>query len=327
MNEYGDIGEMWEAALESVMAGSTCAAHGDPTLERVGWAGRLLNPDRATLLSPTRRFDPAYASAELLWYLSGEKSVARMLPYAPQYGKFAGPDGDADGYAYGWRFENNPGFEMATRTADGWGFADQFDALVELLVKHPDTRQGVVTVYDSGDLVNAINGESWRVPCTICLNFNLRHGRLHLGAYMRSNDVWLGLPYDVWCFTAIQRVVAARVGADLGHYCHHVGSLHVYERDVRKLAAPCGALDVEIEESPPDGMPVVWSRDRLQVVLHAERQGRVEGKRVITPGGDDLLGQAALCCLRRTCKKDHRVGPSNPVLRRAFEIKEVKKKN
>lgn len=52
--------------------------------------------------------------------------------------------------------------------------------------------------------------------------------------YMRSNDAWLGFPYDVFNFTMIQNYVAAALDVAIGRYFHMVGSMHVYEEHYDK---------------------------------------------------------------------------------------------
>jgi thymidylate synthase len=59
----------------------------------------------------------------------------------------------------------------------------------------------------------------------------VRDRRLHLLTHMRSNDVFKGLPHDVFAFTMIQEIVARSLGIELGGYKHAVGSLHLYEAD------------------------------------------------------------------------------------------------
>jgi len=46
---------------------------------------------------------------------------------------------------------------------------------------------------------------------------------------MRSNDLFLGTPYNFIQFTTLQEVMAGWLGLDLGSYCHLSDSLHVYE--------------------------------------------------------------------------------------------------
>lgn len=96
---------------------------------------------------------------------------------------------------------------------------------------YPQTRQAVVTMWSAGDLPHAIARDHADLPCTLALQFILRDRKLHCIATMRSNDAWLGLPYDVFAFTCLQRLVAQAVGAELGTYTHQVGSMHLYDRN------------------------------------------------------------------------------------------------
>jgi thymidylate synthase len=64
---------------------------------------------------------------------------------------------------------------------------------------------------------------------------------------MRSNDVWLGLPYDLFTATILQELMAGWLGVELGTYHHHVDSLHLYAQHDQ------GALEVAtsaVEQSP-----------------------------------------------------------------------------
>ena len=56
-----------------------------------------------------------------------------------------------------------------------------------------------------------------------------------LSRHMRSNDVFRGLPHDLFCFTMLQELIARSVGVELGSYHHMVGSLHMYEEDAKQL--------------------------------------------------------------------------------------------
>lgn len=96
----------------------------------------------------------------------------------------------------------------------------------DLLRQDPDSRQAVVSIYDSGrDLLRSVRD----VPCTLTLQFLLREGRLNLIVSMRSNDVWYGTPYDFGQFMLLQHAMATALKVKVGTYTHVVGSLHVYE--------------------------------------------------------------------------------------------------
>lgn len=122
--------------------------------------------------------------------------------------------------------------------------------LVELMRRDADTRQAVLTIYDSKRDLNALKSD---IPCTIALQFLSREVQtgpeahdvtreLEVRTTMRSNDAWLGLPYDLAQFAIMQGTVAQILGQSLGRYVHAVGSLHLYDRD-RDAASQIGGPD------------------------------------------------------------------------------------
>jgi thymidylate synthase len=52
---------------------------------------------------------------------------------------------------------------------------------------------------------------------------------------MRSNDIYLGLPYDVAFFTSLQKYIANRLEIEFGQYTHFVTNMHFYKRDLDKI--------------------------------------------------------------------------------------------
>jgi len=323
MKTFEHVNEIWLDACEEVATeGSEHESRAGLSYETLGYAVRLLDPTNRVLTSDVRKFCPSYASAELLWYLRGQPDVKMMCAYAPQYKGFASDgteDGVAPGYSYGWRWASNPGFLQEPRRGE---LRNQLEAAERLLLESPGTRQCVVTVYDSGDLIHAIEGESYDVPCTVALNFNLREGELHLGAYMRSNDVWLGLPYDVYCFTAIQEIMARKVGAELGTYCHHVGSLHAYERNME------GIIGAEVRDRYGDDRYAgldLSEADAIRAEADA-REGRLDEPACRTWAEEhcgDLLGDSVACCMHKVVPDfDARSLVGSTQLSVAIDIKE-----
>jgi len=212
----GNLDTLWNEVVKDL------ANDGAPHGSRDGQCYEILNvnlmledPTRILMRSPSRKFSRRYAMAELLWYLSGSKE-GWIKHYAPQYERFL-EDGFAHG-AYGWRMRRR--------------FGDQLGKVVNMLKRDPDTRRAVIQLY-SADIDLAKDEKD--IPCTLTLQFIVRYGKLHLIVNMRSNDAWLGLPNDVFCFAAIQQIVAGLAGFNLGTYFHNVGSMHLYARDVEKV--------------------------------------------------------------------------------------------
>lgn len=193
----------------------------------------LIFPDPTSPLLPIgvgRKVNPRLAALEALQLISGSYHHELVVAAAPTFQDVL-VDLDTPEYgAYGPRTD------------------EQLANCVAILRDDPLTRQAVVTIWNEKDLTHV--GDR---PCTIFLQFLVRPGpgtimSLELHVHMRSQDVWLGTPYDVFMFTQLQHTVARDLGLPVGQYVHHATSLHIYERDVdathslTKGTAPLAAL-------------------------------------------------------------------------------------
>ena len=211
--------ELYGAVLDQVARGGyQVRPRGIPTRELRNVILRLRDPRRSMTGTDIRPgYWPAIGIAEGLQLIGCTSMPDLMVKISPGFAKFREDDGRFHG-AYGPRL----------------GYHGQMDEVVQLLLKDPDTRQGVVSIWRPGRDVNSVFKD---VPCTIDLVFAIRDGLLILDTHMRSNDVWLGLPYDLMQFTMLQTTVANVLGRTAGAYTHYVNSLHIYERDLEKAGA------------------------------------------------------------------------------------------
>jgi thymidylate synthase len=121
----------------------------------------------------------------------------------------------------------------------------QLTNIVKTLMEDASSRRAVLSIYSgSSDLRQATKD----IPCTLTIQFLIRGGALWMRTSMRSNDAWLGLPYDLMQFCLLQCAIAQCLDIPVGHYCHAVGSMHIYERDlVHDVLGDCDAMDVSGE--------------------------------------------------------------------------------
>lgn len=171
----------------------------------------ITNPRDNILTSEIRNMPLKYAVGELLWYLSGSNKLKDIKPYS-KFWENISDDGETLNSAYGYRIFNKFGF-------------DQWEHVKKLLTDDPLSRQAVIHIKD------ASNEPTKDTPCTVALQYSIRDKRLYATTYMRSNDIWLGFPYDVFTFTCLQIKMAMELGVEVGEYTHIAGSLHLYERD------------------------------------------------------------------------------------------------
>lgn len=300
---FETIDELWLDAVETVLtSGHKTGSRDGETTEILGYCGRLLNPKANVLFNPIRKINLSYAAAELLWYLSNDPSIDMIKAYAPQYERFAN-DGKAWG-AYGARlcesgywntlvtmhnrndlmFLIDPSYDVVT--------CDQLQGVAKLLIEKPESRQAVISLWQAYDLPHAIAGDKNDMPCTLTLQFIIRNGKLNLFVNMRSNDLWLGTPYDIFCFTCIQQLLAEVLHLDVGFYQHHAGSLHIYERNKEKAAkALKPTYGVDEVDFAPHSCYMRKGIDKALVYEAHNRKISACAKDTTTLGVDSLLEQ------------------------------------
>lgn len=178
----------------------------------------LTDPTMNTMCECIRKMPIRYAIGELLWYNSRNTTAESIEPFSKFWAKIAEPDGTV-----------NSNYGHCIR--DKFGF-DQWEMVKELLKNNPTSRQAILHIKEAR---NIIENPTKDLNCTIALQFILRNNKLDMITTMRSNDIWLGLPYDVFNFTCMQIQMAMELNVEIGNYYHNVGSLHLYKKDVEKL--------------------------------------------------------------------------------------------
>jgi thymidylate synthase len=197
----------------------------------------VVNNARNNIIThPQRDLNYRFMIAEWLWIQSGREDLAWIAQFNKQITQFS-DDGKTFRGAYGPRFRK------------------QIGNVVELLKRDPDSRQAVVAIFNDTDLV----GTTRDVPCTLSLQLFIRNDsnkfpRVHGVMTMRSNDLWLGFPYDFFNFSQITNSIAGELGITVGSFTLQAGSSHVYATDydkVREVLEPLsGKIESAWEHSP-----------------------------------------------------------------------------
>jgi thymidylate synthase len=105
---------------------------------------------------------------------------------------------------------------------------------------------------------------------------------------MRSNDVFLGLPHDIFSFTMMQEIAACELNVKMGSYHHSVASLHLYDdTDEPNGVKPRTLAQLYLDEGlhdkvPMPPMPAGDPWPAIRELVRAERDIR-EGKDYIAP--------------------------------------------
>lgn len=93
------------------------------------------------------------------------------------------------------------------------------------------------------------------VPCPFTFTLNIIGGRLHLHNIVRSNDMILGCPFDVFGFALLQCILADYLGVKPGIYTHSISNAHIYEnhysaaKELIKRECYHGKIDLRLPEN------------------------------------------------------------------------------
>lgn len=169
-----------------------------------------------------RKVNTAIAAIEALQLIAGVARHDLVLKVAPQFEAYTDDletvNGDLIKYFHG-AYGARVGFQVM--------------CAVDKLKKDPDTRQAVITLWDPYQ--DNLPGKH-DYPCTVMLAFSIRDEKVELDVVMRSNDVWLGLPYDMFQFTQLQLSACYALNREPGQYRHTALSMHAYECNFDDIA-------------------------------------------------------------------------------------------
>lgn len=158
-----------------------------------------------------------YLFGELIWYFSRRNDLEFISKFSSFWNHLSDDEKTCNS-AYGYLIFEKHGF-------------DQLAKVIELLRHDPASRRAVINLNVPNEGVIETKDE----PCTISIQFIIRNEKVNCTVCMRSNDIWFGFPYDVVFFTELQRIVAEQLDLKLGIYTHFAGSLHMYDRDEKKI--------------------------------------------------------------------------------------------
>ena len=237
----------------------TTSSRGNDSAELTNVSFRIADPrDRLPFLWQ-RPVNIVFNLAETLWYAAGRDDLDMIGYYAPGMAKHSADGKTLTGTAYGTRMFAPDGQNVT-----------QWVRVLELLRADPDSKRAVLGIYRPEELTVPDNPD---VSCTVAAQFLLRDGRLNLTCHMRGNDAYRGMVSDVFAFTFLQELAACQLGVELGHYTHHVASMHVNDRDSetvrRVLNEPRQPGYLRPAFRPPE-MPADTSWSTLEAVLEHE---------------------------------------------------------
>lgn len=186
----------------------------------------------------TRRIRFEFVVGELLWFLSGSTNVRDLHRYGVTFwDEWADPETGDLGPVYGkqWRRWEGPNGEIVDQIAN-------LLRDVRAVVADPHAsaaRRLLLSAWNPVDFPK-VRGPS---GCHTFAQFNVTEGRLSCQLYQRSADLFLGVPYNIACYSLLTHLLARLTGLQVGEFVHTFGDVHLYENHL-------DAVDQQLARAP-----------------------------------------------------------------------------
>ncbi|MGF1532626.1 MAG: thymidylate synthase [Bernardetiaceae bacterium] len=158
---------------------------------------------------------------ELLWFLKGSTNIAYLKQHKVSiWDEWADAQGEL-GPVYGKQWRSWP-------TPDGQAI-DQIQTILHDLRHNPDSRRHIVSAWNVGEL-----DQMALPPCHLLFQLYVAEGKLSLGMYQRSADVFLGLPFNIASYALLTQMIAQVSNLALGELVIHLGDAHLYNNHLEQ---------------------------------------------------------------------------------------------
>jgi hypothetical protein len=266
MKKYEDIHQAYLGTLADVLQNPDhiCSPRGQTIREKLYYGFQILNPRSECIVTKDLKRNEViknYTDKEKELYNSGTNLAEKFGEASKFWLKLSNPDGTINS-AYGHLIKHkkshgNPIYELfdqmkylssdelvnflaqnskkAMRTPWEW--------CVDALKSDKDTRQAILRF----SLPEHFYLGNKDMTCTLDGNFHIRDNKLMFRVHMRSNDLTLGLAYDLPWFISLMEDMLDELSStykdlEIGIYTHIVDSLHIYEKDIDKINNMLGLI-------------------------------------------------------------------------------------
>lgn len=227
--------DVWQQVVQVFRAGDGVMdqpSSKGPTKELLHAVFTIGDPRQRWVVSRRPALNIAFAIVEVVWIMTGRNDLAFLEAWNRRLHRYVGGGPLLHG-AYGHRLRCRLGMDQLTRA-------------YQALSRRPDTRQAVLQIWDSSVDFPQPDGSpaDQDIPCNVLSLLKVREGKLDWLQIIRSNDIFLGAPYNFVQFTCLQEVLAGWLGIDCGAYHQVSDSLHMYVSDEESVFSSAPVEDL-----------------------------------------------------------------------------------
>ncbi|PHV70505.1 thymidylate synthase [Sporanaerobium hydrogeniformans] len=109
---------------------------------------------------------------------------------------------------------------------------DQIKWVINEIKHNPNSRRLLVNAWD---VASVYEGLMQLPPCHFCFQFYVVDGKLSCLFNMRSNDVFLGLPFNIASYALLTHLIAHECGLEVGDLVYTGADVHLYANHLEQI--------------------------------------------------------------------------------------------
>jgi len=167
---------------------------------------------------------------ELQWYLKGLTNTKFLTDKGVNiWNEWADENGDL-GKVYGYQWRNCNTYTSTNGSTFHLGQPiDQFAEVMKSLKNNPFSRRHIISAWNVAEL-----SEMKLPPCHAFVQWDVSEDEigvryLSCQLYQRSADVFLGVPYNIACYSLLTKLMAHCLGYIPCEFIHTLGDAHIYD--------------------------------------------------------------------------------------------------
>jgi thymidylate synthase len=190
-----------------------------------------LRGDQMPILT-TKKMPPKWMITELLWFISGKcentqylkklSADAGMTRGVDIWDSFADKTGNL-GPIYGCQWRHWPKYVQTGENTYNVEYIDQLANVINEIKTYPDSKALIVSAWNP-----SMHDQMILPACHTFFQFDVRKGKLRCQLYQRSGDVFLGVPFNIFQYALLTKMVAQVTGLEAREFIHTIGDAHIY---------------------------------------------------------------------------------------------------
>jgi len=158
---------------------------------------------------------------ELLWFLKGDTNIKYLKDNKVRiWDEWADEKGDL-GPVYGHQWRSWP-------TPDGQ-HVDQITQVIDQIKNTPNSRRHIVCSWNVSEIHKMA-----LPPCHLLFQFYVAEGKLSCQLYARSQDYFLGTPFNFASYALLTHMVAQQCDLEVGDFIWTGGDVHLYSNHLEQ---------------------------------------------------------------------------------------------